>query len=203
MNRSPIFEQTIRDYLDQIATMDFPILAQRLGVRVDGEDLVIPFFDAPHRVSRHRIVGPSGRRPDHSTGVILCKYLLLCPDHVPPQERWVSFKDFKDAAPFVGAYTETTEKAISRDFSGKADSLAAAATGLGGGPLETDLPYTLCLQVPCLPRVPLFVLFDDVDDEFPARCSVLFEKRAEHYLDMECLAMAGMLLASHLREATG
>jgi hypothetical protein len=43
------------------------------------------------------------------------------------------------------------------------------------------------------------LLFNDADEEFPARCTVLFEKRAEHYLDMECLAMVGMRLFEYLK----
>jgi hypothetical protein len=54
-----------------------------------------------------------------------------------------------------------------------------------------------------LPRVPLLLLFNDADDEFPAACSVLFERRAAGYLDMECLAMLGMQLARRLASACG
>jgi hypothetical protein len=46
-------------------------------------------------------------------------------------------------------------------------------------------------------------LFNDKDDEFPAQCSVLFEKRAENYLDMECLAMLGMLFCEYLKSGAG
>ena len=41
---------------------------------------------------------------------------------------------------------------------------------------------------------------DDADDEFPAQSSVFFERRAEKYLDPECLAMAGRLLFTLLKE---
>ena len=45
------------------------------------------------------------------------------------------------------------------------------------------------------------VLFNDADDEFPAQCSVLFERRAENYLDAECLAIAGRLLFTSLESS--
>jgi hypothetical protein len=50
-----------------------------------------------------------------------------------------------------------------------------------------------------LPKVPVLLLFDDVDEEFPAQCKVLFERRAEHYLDPECLAIIGRLLNNFLK----
>ncbi len=55
------------------------------------------------------------------------------------------------------------------------------------------------MQFDALPKIPVLLLFNDGDDEFPAQCSVLFERRAENYLDMECLAMAGMLLSEYLK----
>lgn len=45
------------------------------------------------------------------------------------------------------------------------------------------------------------MLFNDGDDEFSARCLVLFERRAEKYLDMERLAIVGWLLADYLHKA--
>jgi hypothetical protein len=48
----------------------------------------------------------------------------------------------------------------------------------------------------------MLLLFNDADEEFPADCKVLFEKRAESYLDMECVAIIGMLLAEFLRRCS-
>jgi len=45
------------------------------------------------------------------------------------------------------------------------------------------------------------MLFNDADDEFSATCSVLFEQRAENYLDPECLAMVGRRLCTNLKNA--
>jgi hypothetical protein len=56
------------------------------------------------------------------------------------------------------------------------------------------------MQFNALPRVPVLLLFNDADDEFPAHCSLLFEGRAEKYLDAECLAILGMLLSVYLRK---
>jgi hypothetical protein len=54
------------------------------------------------------------------------------------------------------------------------------------------------MQVPALPRVPLFIVFYDADAEFPATCSVLFERRADVYLDMESLGVLGARFVDRL-----
>jgi hypothetical protein len=57
------------------------------------------------------------------------------------------------------------------------------------------------MQFDALPKVPVVMLFNDADDEFSATCSVLFERRAENYLDPECLAMVGRCLFTYLKKA--
>ena len=47
--------------------------------------------------------------------------------------------------------------------------------------------------------MPVLLLFNDTDEEFAAQSTVLFERRAEKYLDAECLAMVGMLLYEYLK----
>ena len=49
--KSPVFEQTYEEYLSQIAELDFNFIADRLGVKVDGGDVIAPFFGKPYRVS--------------------------------------------------------------------------------------------------------------------------------------------------------
>jgi hypothetical protein len=54
-----------------------------------------------------------------------------------------------------------------------------------------DISYDVSMQLTALPKIPVLLLFNDVDDEFPARCSVLFQKSIENYLDMETVALIG------------
>ncbi len=41
------------------------------------------------------------------------------------------------------------------------------------------------------------------DEEFPAQCLLLFERRAAQYLDMECLAILAWLLTDLLHLSIG
>jgi len=202
MDKPPLFEETYADYLARIAGLDFTRIAGRLGAELAGEELIIPIFGNPHWISAEGIRDPAGKRPDFSVCVVLFKYLLLCPDHDSPEDDWVTFKDFKDAAPFAGAFVNYTEAPLANHFTGEIARLEAAARAINGHPPDTDFPYDLSLQFAALPKVPVLLLFNDADEEFAARCAVLFERRAEKYLDMECLAMVGMLLSERLKRAT-
>jgi hypothetical protein len=201
MNKSSVFEETYSNYLARIVELDFTKIAGRLGAEMSGDELIIPLFGNPHRISNQGLSDLSGNRPDFSVCVVLFKYLLLCPDDDPGEDDWVSFKDFKDAAPFAGAFVNYTEAPLANHFAGGLARLKAAARALNGQPPAADFPYDLCLQFPVLPKVPVLLLFNDADEEFAARCAVLFERRAEKYLDMECLAMVGMQLFERLKAA--
>jgi len=201
--KSKVFEQTYEDYLSQIAILDFNFIANTLSIVVDGEDVVVPFFGKPYRVSSKAITDPSGKQPHLSICVILCKYLLMCPLIEPLGGNWMAFKDFKDAAPLIQAFSNTVTRAIAETFSGRVSELEATGKKMGGYTPDEEFPYDLCMQFDALPKVPLLLLFNDQDDEFPAQCGVLFEKRTEKFIDMECLAMVGMLFFEYLKKESG
>ncbi|RLC30906.1 MAG: hypothetical protein DRH32_05035 [Deltaproteobacteria bacterium] len=200
--QAAVFKKTYEDYLAQIAGIDLTALPARLGVRVNGNEVVIPFFGIPHRVSPAGIADPSGDKPNHAICVVLSKYLLMCPDSEPDGDEWAAFQDFKDAAPFADAYRKNVEQAIAISFGGRLDELKQACKILNGGaPEGINLPYDLAMWFVPLPRVPVFLLFNDGDNEFSTQCKVLFEKRAQQFLDMECLAILGMCLTDYLKTA--
>ena len=199
--KSQVFEETYEDYLTRIAGLDFNFIADRLGVTVDGADIIVPLFGRSYRISAKGISDPSGRQPHLSVSVILCKYLLMCPLIEPLGGNWMAYKDFKDAAPLIQAFSNTVTRPLAETFSGRVAELEKSGEKMGGYRPEEEFPYDLCLQFDALPKVPLLLLFNDRDEEFPAQCGVLFEKRTEKFIDMECLAMVGMLFFEYLKKA--
>jgi hypothetical protein len=160
--------------------------------------MILSFFGQPYRISSRGITDPSGKQPLMGISVVLCKYLLICPDIPSLDKEWVSYRDFKDTAPLVHSFVNHTERPIVRNFSNRLEDLAAACEKLGGKDPGLDLNYQLIMKLYPLPKVPVLLLFDDMDEEFPAQCKILFERRAEHYLDPECLAIIGTLLNNFL-----
>ena len=199
--KSQVFEETYEDYLTRIAGLDFNFIADRLGVTVDGADIIVPLFGRSYRISAKGISDPSGRQPHLSVSVILCKYLLMCPLTEPLGGNWMAYKDFKDAAPLIQAFSNTVTRPLAETFSGRVAELEKSGEKMGGYRPGEEFPYDLCLQFDALPKVPLLLLFNDRDEEFPAQCGVLFEKRTEKFIDMECLAMVGMLFFEYLKKA--
>ncbi|MDY6905926.1 MAG: DUF3786 domain-containing protein [Thermodesulfobacteriota bacterium] len=200
--KSAVFEENYNDYCARLAETDFSRISRILGIRLENNRLAVPFFQTTCHVSGDGITDASGNRPDYITCVILARYILNCPDEPHNDPDWVSFKDFKKEAAVlnVNFFTSDTEQAIVKAFSGRFDALENACQQTGGTPHKADYPYDLVMQFTALPQISLLLLFNDKDDEFPAACSVLFNRHAEEYLDPESLAMTSAVLARKLKK---
>jgi hypothetical protein len=202
-HQSPVFEKTYQEYLEKVAKIDVRSIQEKLGVQLEGNVTIIPLFGRPTRVSARGIIDQSGQRPSFDICVIVCKYLLLCPASIPKETEWMAYRDFKDAGPLTAYFAHDVERSIAARFSGRLRELETAGRALGGCRPEMKFSNDLSMRFEALPRIPLLMLYNDADEEFPAQCSVLFERRAERYLDAECLAMVGRLLFTYLETAAG
>lgn len=193
-----VFEETFREYLKQIAGMNFELLADVIGIEVEKGKITIPFFEKPYLVEEKSITGPSDKKPSFGECVALCKYLLLCPDAALLEDGWVAYRDFKDAGPLTVFFADSVEKPLAEHFAGRLDELEKSSKILEGFAPDIELAYDLCMQFNALPRIPLLLLYNDADDEFPAHCSILFKQGSDNFLDAESLAILGEILSSRL-----
>jgi len=200
-SKESVFKKTYEKYLAQIDGIDYNLVKQKLGAEVEKNKIIIPLFGKPYKVSGAGISDPGGKQPMLDICVILCKYILLCPQIPPKGHDWVSFRDLKDSGPLTSYFVNDVERAIATYFNSRLGDIRKAGRILKGYSPGIEVSYDLSMQFDALPKVPVIMLFNDADAEFSATCSVLFERRAENYLDPECLAMAGRCLFTYLKKA--
>jgi hypothetical protein len=199
---NPIFKKNYEDYLKQCETADFALLSPVLDIEVDEARRTarIPFFQTTYTVSPSGVVDCNGNRADYDTCIILLKYLLMCPKQVPLEKDWVNFRDLKSSGYTQHAsLADYAVQSIAKYYAGNRSRLTSAIKALNGKQPNTDYPYDVSAQFVVLPRIPVLFLYNDADEHAPARAFMLFERRAEHYLDPECLAMIGSSLFRHLK----
>ena len=199
--QAPVFQEIYRDYLAQLGEAWDRLAFEDLGVVRDGAAILAPLYSRVYRVTPQGIAGPGGDKPSHARCVVLAKYLLAQPGGVTPSGQWVSYRGFRDAAPYAPSFAQYAEGRIAKAFAGRREELARAVGTQGGVEADLGLGYDLCLALTALPRLPLLLLFNDRDEMFPAACSLLFDENAPAYLDMECLALLGLVLAEALAAA--
>ncbi len=196
-----VYEKTYQYYLSQFNSIDRKSLKAKLGVHLNNNDIIVPLFKRPYQVSAEGVTGPDGARPALYISVLLFKYLYMCPDSRPNNRHWASYKDLRDSGPLSTYFANDIERPIAAHFSGKPKELITTGRRLGGYPADLESAYDLALRFDALPQLPLLLLFNDADDEFPSACSLLFEACAEKYLDPECLAMICGYLVDGLLKA--
>lgn len=204
MKANSIFEKHYEDYLRQLNDVDFSVCAPILDIVVDDtkKTTEIPFLNTTYRVSPFGVVDKHGKRPDYGMCVILLKHLLMCPKWVPAQRDWITNREFSDSGQTQdNGLSEYAIAAIAKRYAGHLDRLKAAARTLGGIPSEAEYPYDFSAVFPALPRLPILFLFNDADEQFAAHASILYERRAEHFLDAECRVMVDWYLFESLKKA--
>jgi hypothetical protein len=199
--KTAVFETTYQNYLGQLAAIDFLSRAARLGAEVAGEALVIPLYGAPYTISRDGVRNARGDQANFAISVVLCCYILQCPATVPQAGDWMTYREFRNAGPLVSYFTANTQKIIETAFAGNPAGLVNACRPLGGQPFDDGASYDISLTFDFLPRIPVLLRFNDRDSEFPAQCAIMFPQSAETFLDMECMAIGGTLLAGTLTQS--
>ncbi len=202
--RNPIFAQNYERYIRQLDDIDLSRCHSVLSITVDANNgtAQIPFFKTLYTVSRFGVVDDQGKRPDYGICVILLKYLLMCPQRIPPGTDWVSYRDFKDSGQAQNAgLASYASQAISNRYAGNVGRLKEAADALHGRPPGAEFPYDISVIFKALPRLPILFLFNDKDEQFPSQTSILYERRAASFLDAECRVMVDWYLLEHLKRA--
>ena len=201
INKGSIFQKTYDDSLERIRDLSLNTISHKLGAKNEENQCKIKLFNNEYTVSTAGITDVSDQQPSYDICVILSKYILLCPETPPKDHEWVSYRNFKNSAPLVGYFKKEVEEAISSLFSGKLNTLQQASESLAGYKPSLKVNYDFVVQLDALPKIPLILLYNDSDEEFPSTCSIMFESQAEEYLDCECLAMLGYQLLSHFKMA--
>lgn len=199
MNPTPVFDQTYRNYLDQLAGIDLSALQVPLGITCNISQATVPFFGKNHSISREGVKDEHGNQPHLGICVVLFKYLLMGSRPKNDDNTLVTFRNFKDAAPLVNYFANTVEGAIARRFTGRPQDLAAACERLGGVRWPADWSYQVKYRMVALPQIPIYLLYNDAEEGFAAQTTILFHKNTEGYLDMESVAMIGGELARLLK----
>jgi len=198
MEDSKIFDKTYKDYLAQLKDFDFLKKADILGIQKRDQSYIFEFFNRKIAFDQNNFIDSEDREVTFAVKVVLCKYLLMCPEKVSESSnRLVTFREFSNAGPLFSNFTANTNKIIETSFSGRLETLKAKCLKLGGTLMEADA-YDLSVRFRALHRIPIIFNFNDKDEILPAKSVFLYHDNAENYLDLECLSITATFLTGLL-----
>ncbi|NOX35288.1 MAG: DUF3786 domain-containing protein [Deltaproteobacteria bacterium] len=189
MDDSKIFDKKYTEYLSYIKDFQFSKKAGILGIQKRDQSFIFEFFNRRIAFDRNNFVDIAGDRISFAVKVVLCKYLLMCPDEIrESSNRLVTFREIANADPLFSSFTSNTSKIIETSFSGRLEKLKTQCLKLGGMIMETK-SYDLGVRFRALPRIPVILYFNDKEELMPAKAMFLYHDNARLYLDTECLAI--------------
>ena len=196
------YEEVYKGLVERLARADYRHAMLHLGARDAGDKIAVDAFGRTCLVGPDGVEAADGGDLDFTVRIVLA-YYILHGGAGDMADVWAAYRDFKDGAFFHAAFSQIVEDKIAHDFAGKISELEKTAKTMGGSDLDAGLGGDLCIRFPALPRTPLALVFYDQDDEFPASARVLFDASAPLFLDMECLAVLGLVLADQLAAQSG
>ena len=150
--------------------------------------LLLPFFNRSVRVYldssslQEQVCGRWQPVESPLMELVILVYLLNVSE-APLTGEKVSVSDLRDAHFFQGPHTLKTASLLGsfgRDLSG----FAAAAEALGG--VKLDLADAAFMFLP-LPKIPVYYLLWEADEEFDANMTVLFDRSIEQHLTADAI----------------
>lgn len=184
---SPI---TIPDsYWEELDKLRAEAVCPRALVTVDERGgYLLPFLGdylrvEPERRAILRLEGEAWERIDYPMlELIVLVYLLYSKDE-PLSHRLITVKELKDAHFFQGPH-ELKIKPVLERFGYDIEGFRRASKLLGG--MEEDMGDA-CFRLPAFPRIPVYYLLWQGDEEFPPRVSVLFDSSIEKHFQADAI----------------
>ncbi len=200
-----VFEQTLALLQPRIKTLDFTRTARLFGAGIRGSDeLELTFLNSSYRITRERILGPSGNEPPAWISILIYNHLLM-PDPPPPAGEWITFSSIPASHAKDKAWAGHVEEVIAKHFAGSVNGLKQTCIRSGGIAVTMQGNHDAAFEFRLFPHYPVLLLFYDAvpDEDFPAQCKLLLDKTAPQYLDIESIVVLGEEFAGRLTGGAG
>lgn len=176
-------------YLELIAKLsecDFHESAERLGLEyVDGA-VQVSFLKREYRIALDG-VEPLDGQPVNVNNRSVLLYYLLSKGRGDPENSYIPFESIPRIISGLPVQSRLMNAPLERYFGNDYVKFGEAAVKLGGIEEEPQMGKHMW-RFDVLPKIPLKIVFYEVDDEFPVDIQILLDKTALNFLEFECLA---------------
>jgi hypothetical protein len=198
--RPQVYEEVYAGLVQRLAGADLAGHARDLGLEWRDGAALVPLLGRDNLVDKTGVRALQGG-PAAFTHRIVLAYYLLHGGRGEAAGRFVPYRELPGGADFARNMALTVEGRLAQAFSGRLPQLLAASLALGGAQAATQARVDLAIAFPALPGLPLMITFNDADEDFPAEAKLFYDLTAPNFLDLECLAVLGLILVLELEAA--
>ena len=195
------YEQIYERLIPKLSECDLLEVAERLGLspQQDGT-LSVNFLGREYEISS-RGINPNDGKPVNVNNRSVLAYYTLSQGVGEPAFSYVPISYFAGPGNYSANIKWMTDP-LGKTFNGDYVTFSETMCRLGGvfnGKLKSG-GYSWLLKA--LPKIPLQIIYNDGDDEFPCEVQILFDKNASLFMEFECLAfLEGCLVRAMIMTA--
>ncbi|MCF8056785.1 MAG: DUF3786 domain-containing protein [Desulfocapsa sp.] len=177
---------------EKTSNIDFSTAAESIGCAWSGaekDSLLLQFLGRDVELSHDTVLIDGKAVEDPRDRILLYNYIHFGGGR-EPEQKWIGMESLPNSISKIRTLRVYCEERIAAHFTGKTDLLKKYAPKLAGVLQEnSEQSCSAAFLVSALPRLPLFVLFWDEEEEdgFPAKVKVLFDQNVLDFLDIESL----------------
>ncbi len=196
------YEKVYQELIPKLAGANLGQNAAGLGIQAAGHSVPVTLFGRDYLVGPTGVTMADGSEAEMIPRIVL-SYYMTHGGSGEPAGKPAPYRELPGGADFARSLSEIVDGRIVRYFSGRLDALKAACEAIGGRAESMGISCDAGYVFDALPKLPMMMTFYDVDEDFPAEAKVFYDITAPNFLDMECLAVMGLVLALELERADG
>jgi hypothetical protein len=200
--RPDVYETVYAGLVERLAGINIARAAADLGLAMRGSAALAPLLGRDYLVDKDGVSAADGG-PAAVTHRIVLAYYLMHSGYGKPAGRFAPYRELPGGAYFARNVAQTVEGRLARFFSSRLGDLKRAAAALGGRPTAGEACADAAYEFTTLPKLPLMITLYDADEDFPAEAKLFYDLLAPNFLDLECLAVLGLILVLELEAAAG
>lgn len=195
------YEQNYLGLLAGLAGRDLAENGPGLGFKVEKGGLTIDFLGRSYLITNQGVEPLDGRPVDVNNRSLLIHY-ALSEGRARPLESFLPLNRL--TGPMAGRKEldkRLMVKPLLEFFGNDYDKFSRAAKKLGGEERGLDESGGRVWRFQVLPKIPVKVVFQEADEEFPADLEILFDHTALDFMGFECLAFLSASFSKALIDA--
>jgi hypothetical protein len=184
------YEKIVQNNLDRLYT-ELPVdFSQNLPGKQDGKGFVFDAFGEKCRIEPDKI-SFNGKQYSSVLGIIISLYALNARPDTCILEPFKAFKEFPDSTPYVGAFATHTEQVLAPHVDKIKKSIPLITDTMKGDGTKAGSQGDFSFVVYPLPKIALYYIFYEADEDFSASVTCLFSNNARLFLPVDGLADLG------------
>jgi hypothetical protein len=186
----------IRSLRKEVTSIDFHDVAEGLGARIIDNELNVRCLGMDFRVDKKGKIHTAGHI-NPWIEILLLHYIRTAGSS-GLTGSWISFSELRGGLVKAHSFKRDCEEPLRSMFDDHGEYVNELLEFLGGRPAK-DQPADKAWIIYPLPRVPFLILYWEPDEDHDSSLTMLMDRTADHYLDVESLIFLGEGLVEMFR----